>query len=174
MDDNVAVIGTRFALAAYVFVQVNHVDVLSPWTQMAKLTGISEYGNFGYSVAVAGNVIVVGDYLNDNINGMSAGAAFVFTTTSTSSSSSWTLMAGLLAADGYDGDNFGVSLTISKDASTIVVGAPGHDVVKSIGYLPNAGCVYLFRTTDSSMTTTETTTVVWTQSKKICCGRSRI
>jgi hypothetical protein len=116
---------------------------------MAKLTGSTD-SYFGYSVAVAGNWIVVGAY-GDYLG---SGSVFVFTKTS---SSLWTQMTQLLAADGLAEDNFGTSVSISKDASTIVVGAGYGDLEKTI---PNSGAAYLFRTTNTATTMTSTTTTM--------------
>jgi hypothetical protein len=69
-------------------------------------------------------------------------------------------MTQLLAADGADNDGFGASATISKDASTIVVGAVGVDFNTNIA---NSGAAYLFQITNSTTTTTE---VEWTQVAK--------
>jgi hypothetical protein len=151
MDENIAVIGTNDlfdANAAYVFAPVNSDDFSSSWTQMAKLTG-STYSYFGNSVAVAGNWIIVG--ADGNNNEILTGAAFVFTKTSSSSSSTWTQMTQLLAVDGAAGDHFGISVSISKDETSIVVGAYGVD--------SNSGAAYLFQTTTNASTTT---TVEWT------------
>jgi hypothetical protein len=155
MDDNVAVIGADGANAAYVFAPVDSSSSSSSlstsWTLTAKLTG-STVTNFGSSVAVTGNWIAVGD----NTNGNDAGAAFVFT--KMSSSSTWTQMTQLLAADGAEYDYFGTSVSITEDASTIVVGAHLVDLNSTIY---NSGAVYMFRTINST-----TTTVQWTQMGK--------
>jgi hypothetical protein len=141
LDENIAVIGTFEwnANAAYVFAPV-HGDASSSlsfsWKQIAKLTGLMD-NLFGYSVAVAGNWIVVGAREDDNTNGIDAGAVFVFTETS----STWTQVAQLLAVDGAAGDQFGTSVSISKDASTIVVGADYKDYDSTI---TDSGAAYLF------------------------------
>jgi hypothetical protein len=156
LDDNIAVIGSPGLEAnlVYVFEPDNPSSLSSSWNQIAKLT-VPLIIEFGYSVAVAGSWVAVGAY-EDDTKALDAGAVFVYTKSS-SSSSPWTLMARLTAADGADGDNFGTSVAISKDASTIVVGADFDDFNDSI---TNSGAVYLFRT--NSIATT-TGTVVWTQ-----------
>jgi hypothetical protein len=159
-DGNIAVIGTsglydESASTAYVFVPVNPDDSSSwssSWTQTAKLTG-STGSYFGGSVAVQGNQIIVGAYREENANGIISGAAFVFSKMS-SSSSSWTQMTQLFAADGAAEDIFGISVSISQDASTIVVGAHKADF---------NGAAYLFQTTE---TTSTTTTTVYSQNGK--------
>jgi hypothetical protein len=167
MDENIAVIGTYDldANAAYVFAPVDSSSSSSlstSWTLTAKLTG-STNSYFGYSVAVTGNWIVVGAPHDDsNTNGSNAGAVFVFT--KTSSSSTWTQMTQLLASDGAADDWFGRSVSISKDASTIVVGAY---YVNFNSNITDSGAAYMFRNINSTTTTTTTTsTVEWTQMGK--------
>jgi uncharacterized membrane protein len=177
MHENIAVVGTRdsVANAAYVFVPVINTDETadsssslsssSTWTQMAKLTG-SMGSYFGYSVTVAGNWIVVGAPGNDNTNEIgtnvtNAGSVFVFTIML---SSTWTQTTQLLAADGAEGDTFGRSVSISKDASTIVVGANLVDFNTTI---IDSGAAYLFRTTNAATTTMSTTAMTeYTQLEK--------
>jgi hypothetical protein len=113
---------------------------------------------------VTGNWIVVGAYFDDNANGNDAGAVFVFTKTSTSSPSSWTQLTQLLASNGTGGDYFGKSVSISKDASTIVVGADFADFNSTI---TDSGAAYIFQAINSTTTTTTSTTMVeWTQMGK--------
>jgi hypothetical protein len=158
MDDDIAIIGTSDPEenAAYVFVPITIDDSSSSlsmsWTQTAKLTIASEL--LGCSVSVAGNWIVVGAPSDDSRNGSDAGAVLVFT--KLTSSSLWTQMARLLAADGSAMNLFGYSVSISRDASTIVVGAIFGDFSAN---LTETGAAYLFHITNSTMTTTSE----WTQ-----------
>jgi hypothetical protein len=126
---------------------------IDSWTQTAKLTG-SPNSFFGSSVAVAGNWILVGAL----VDFIGAGAVYGFTTTA--SSSSWTQMTRLLAADGEPNSSFGRSVSISKDASTMVVGAYLVDFNDTI---PDSGAAYLFRTSNS---TTTTSILEWTEMGK--------
>jgi hypothetical protein len=125
---------------------------------MAKLSG-SAGTFFGYSVAVAGNWIVVG-VIYDDTQGIDAGAVYVFS--NTSSSSLWTLMTQLLAADGGAGARFGFSVAISKDATQIVVGAYWDDFNTTT---TDSGAAYLFWSTDTTTSTT-TSTMEYTQMGK--------
>ena len=80
----------------------------------------AEWNQFGRSVSVSGNTIVVGaEY--DNDNGVSSGSAYVFVREETS----WTEQQKLTASDGAAADFFGYSVSISGD--TIVVGAAYND-----------------------------------------------
>jgi hypothetical protein len=153
MDDNIAVVGTQDsdANAAYVFTPNDPSLLTSSWSQITKLTRPTN-NLFGNSVAVAGNWMAVGALL-DNTKGTAAGAVFVYSKTSLSSSP-WTQTTLLYAADAAINDRFGASVAISKDASTIVVGAYLDDFSGSIN---NSGAAYLFRATSA----TTTATVEW-------------
>jgi hypothetical protein len=152
MDDNIAVIATADdnANAAYVFAPDYYNEtLLSNWSLVTKLTG-STGVYLGSPVAVAGSWIVAGASEADSV--------FVFTKTS---SSSWTQVTRLVATDGGVDDSFGSSLTISKDASTIVVGSSFYDFNSS---LTDSGAAYMFQKSNS------TTTVTWTQVGKFIAG----
>lgn len=149
--------GATFAGAANVFVRNGGV-----WTQQAYLkpaaVGTSQVNDqFGYSVAVSGNTIVVGAVSerssttgvnstpNDSING--AGAAYVFVR----SGNAWTQQAYLKPATvgtTQGNDQFGWSVAISGD--TVVVGAVGEDSnTTGINSTPNesasfSGAAYVF------------------------------
>ncbi len=115
--------------AAYVFVRSG-----TSWTQQAYLKASNaEAGDqFGYSVAVSGDTVVVGARGEssaaigvdgnpiDNTAPFS-GAAYVFVRSGTS----WIQQAYLKASNTEAGDQFGHSVMVSGD--TIVVGAPGED-----------------------------------------------
>jgi hypothetical protein len=161
MDDNIAVIGSFFGNAAFVFAPENPSSSLSSaWDQIAKVNGPTN-SRLGSLVAVAGSRIAVGAFSDDNIKGTGAGAVYVYSKTS-SSSSPWTQVTQLLAADGAPGDNFGRSVDISKNASTIVVGANSDDFSDSTTTATNSRAAFLFRATIS----TTTAAVEWTQMGK--------
>jgi hypothetical protein len=84
--------------------------------------------SFGDSVAIDGNIAVVGAYLNDS-NGSDCGAVYVYEL----SGSQWTERQKLTASDGSPGDRFGRSVAI--EGNTIVVGSHYDD---------NKGSVYVF------------------------------
>jgi len=89
------------------------------WTEQAKLTASDgdARDQFGFSVAIEGDTIVVGAWRDDD-NGSDSGTAFVFTRMGTA----WTEQAKLTASDGAAvDDQFGRSVAIASN--TIVVGA---------------------------------------------------
>ena len=92
------------------------------WSQQAKLTAAdgAEGDVFGWSLALFGNTLVVGAPRDDD-RGNDSGSVYVFTR----SGSTWTQQAKLTAADGAEGDVFGISVAFSGD--TIGVGADLDD-----------------------------------------------
>ncbi|MHC5543864.1 FG-GAP repeat protein, partial [Singulisphaera rosea] len=106
-------------------------------------------GGFGSSVAISGNILVVGvgsGALIDN----SPGAAYVYV----ASGNAWNQVAKLTASDSAAGNRFGSSVAIS--GNTIVVGAPEAMVGSNSGQ----GAAYLFTLTGSS----------WTQATELTAG----
>ena len=89
-------------------------------SENSKLTAIDGAAGdwFGFSVAIAGDTIVVGAS-DDDDNGFASGSVYVFTRTGTI----WTAQTKLTASDGANFDQFGFSVAIAGD--TIVVGAHG-------------------------------------------------
>jgi hypothetical protein len=115
--------------AAYVFVRNG-----TTWSQQAylKASNTEAYDNFGSSVAVSGDTIVVGAEfeasaatgVNGNQSDNSAsgsGAAYVFVRSGTT----WSQQAYLKASNTGAYDTFGYSVAISGD--TVVVGAGNED-----------------------------------------------
>lgn len=103
--------------SAYVFVRSG-----SSWTQQAKLKAGDGAANdqFGGSVAVSGDTVVVGALGNDD-GGETSGSAYVFVRSGTK----WVQQAKLTASDANTDDRFGESVAVSRD--TVVVGATGDD-----------------------------------------------
>ena len=88
------------------------------WSQQAKLIADdgAAFDDFGFSVAISGDTVVVGAPLDDDL-GSSSGSAYVFVR----SGDSWSQQAKLTAPDGALPDNFGASVAI--DGDVVVVGA---------------------------------------------------
>ena len=117
----------------------------------ASNTGGSD--EFGYSVALSGDTLAVGAYLEDSSsittpdeNAIDSGAVYVFTR----SGSTWSQQAYLKASNIDAGDNFGISIALSGD--TLAVGAPAEDsVTQGVASIPDdldpnadSGAVYIF------------------------------
>ena len=96
---------------------------------------VVENDKFGYSVAVDGDIAVVGAYRDDQ-NGDLSGAVYVFTR---STGVLWDEGVKLIASDGAAYDMFGFSVAVDGDANSIVIGAPGDD-----GEGADSGSVYVF------------------------------
>jgi len=120
--------GGNYNGAAYVFVRNGAV-----WFQQAYLKASNSAANndFGISVAVSGDTVVVGAYLEDGsatgINGSqaenfaeSSGAAYVFAR----NDGLWTQQAYLKASNAGAYDHFGASVALAGE--TLVVGAYGE------------------------------------------------
>ena len=118
-----------YAGAAYVFVRNG-----TTWSQQAylKASNTAGFDQFGRSVSISGDTVVVGAWLEDSSatgvdgdqgdNGAQfAGAAYVFARDGTS----WSQQAYLKASNTGAFDNFGWSLSLSGD--TLAVGAQYED-----------------------------------------------
>jgi hypothetical protein len=101
--------------------------------QSANLKASDNTGNyfFGTSVAVRGDVIVVGA---ENFGASNQGAAYVFL----KSGNSWEQAAELTASDGLADENVGSWVAISNDGKTIFAGAPALYATQT------SGAVYVF------------------------------
>ncbi|MCH8152661.1 MAG: FG-GAP repeat protein [Planctomycetes bacterium] len=103
--------------SAYIF---RYDPNTSGWAQETKLLASdgAEEDHFGISVAMSGDVILIGAYA-DADNGMYSGSAYVFRYDP--DTSAWIEEAKLLASDGAALDWFGTSVAISGDH--LIVGA---------------------------------------------------
>ncbi len=129
--------------SAYVFTR----DAAGTWAQTQKLLASdgAAYHLFGSSVAVSGDVAIVGAHGYD----YEKGAAYVFTR---DAGGTWTQTQKLVASDGDVGDNFGWSVAVSGDVA--IVGAYGE----AESGMWNSGAAYVF-TRDAGGT--------WTQTQKL-------
>ncbi len=124
-DDN----GSRSG-SAYVFRLVG-----GSWVEEAKLlAGDSEAGDeFGRSVSMTGDVVIVGSPFDDD-TGTNSGSAYVFRHVA----GSWVEEQKLTANDGSAGDSFGNSASISGDV--VIVGSQSDDDKGT-----TSGSAYVFR-----------------------------
>lgn len=106
---------------------------------------------FGYSVAVDGNTVVAGSYMDDDA-GNASGSAYVFTRSGTA----WSQQAKLTATDAAAQDLFGMSVAVAGD--TAMIGSTLDDTTAA-----NTGSVYVFARSGTK----------WTQKSKLTAGDAR-
>ena len=112
IDGNTAAVGTMFKGLVVVFQRVGN-----NWVQQAQLRAPDRApNNFGYSLGISGDTLVVGAFADDD-KGTDAGAAYVFVRTG----GTWVFQAKLLPSDDTGGQWMGWSVAIS--GNTIVAGA---------------------------------------------------
>jgi hypothetical protein len=130
--------------AAYVFTKSGET-----WSESQKLLASDGalFDDFGASVALDGNTIVVGANGATVGQNPAQGAVYVFTR----SNGVWTQTQKLTADDGGAYDNFGLSVALQ--GSTILVGSPVHSVEGNFGQ----GTVYVYRFSNG----------VWSQTQKL-------
>ncbi len=138
LDGDTAIIGTPFGDkgtlagvgAAYLF-QDNGIGNWQETKLTASDAASMEEDQFGSSVALAGNLALVGAWLDDDA-GSNAGAAYLF---KEDGLGNWNQIAKLTAGDAMPNDNFGFSVALS--GNTALIGATFADA--------NVGAAYLFQ-----------------------------
>lgn len=145
-DGNTLVVGSQSdnaggtnSGAAYIFVRSG-----SSWSQQRKLTASDPAAgdNFGISVSISGdgNLVVVGSR-NDDDTFADSGSAYVFIR----SGIVWSQQQKLTASDPVASKYFGISVSISGDKNTILIGAFGDPYGGA-----NTGSAYIFNWNGSS------------------------
>jgi hypothetical protein len=115
--------------AAYVFER--NYNGTNNWGEVATLTAGSDaedFAYFGHSVAIDGDYVVVGAYMDDD-TATDSGTAYVFHR-NYPSTDAWGQVAKLKASDAAAGDAFGCSVAISGDY--VVVGAYLEDDIAAM------------------------------------------
>ena len=110
-------------------------DGAGVWSEAQKLTASdgAENDQFGRSVSISGNKVVIGVDADDD-NGGNSGSAYVF---ERGGAGNWSEVQKLTASDGAASDFFGRSVSISGE--TVVVGGHGNDDNGS-----GSGSAYMF------------------------------
>jgi len=121
--------------SAYIFSR--HQGGTNNWGLVKKVTDSDGAADdlFGYSVAISGDIMVVGAYGDDD-NGAASGSAYIFSRHQ-GGANNWGLVKKVTASDGAGDDYFGYSVAISGD--TVVVGAYVDDDRGT-----NSGSAYIF------------------------------
>jgi len=146
IEGDTAVIGAYgdddYTGSAYVYVRSNGV-----WSEQQKLTASdgAEHDEFGISVSIGGDTVVIGG-VGDDDNGLISGSAYVYVR----SNGVWSEQQKLTASYTVSGDLFGISVSI--DGDTAVIGAWGNDDNGS-----NSGSAYVYVRSNG----------VWTEQQKL-------
>jgi hypothetical protein len=137
--------GVGRAGAAYVFVRSG-----SSWTQQHKLVASDAalFDNFGYSVALSGDTLLVAANADDVNNIINAGSVYVFVR----AGGAWTQQSKLSASDAGFGEQFGQ--VVALDGDTALIGAPFDNHPP---FLSGAGSAYVFVRSNGA----------WTQQQKL-------
>ena len=112
--------GLESSGAVYVFARAEDGE----WLEQAKLTAAASAEQFGYSLALSGDLLVAGAPAAETGAGVATGAVYIF---EKDSSSDWTQQARVTAADGAPNDWFGAS-SCALSNGWLVVGAPRYRV----------------------------------------------
>ncbi len=112
------------------------------WGEIAKLiaSDATERDQFGNSVSISGDTIVVGAFLDDDVD-LDSGSAYVFERDQ-GGPGNWGEVTKLTAADGASGDELGISVSTSGD--TVVVGAHQDDDACPADPECDSGSAYIF------------------------------
>lgn len=122
--------GFSNAGSVYVFNRTGNV-----WSMGTRLVASDAAADdsFGYSLAMSGDMIVIGVPRDDHSGFSNAGSVYIFT-----NSGGWIQQAKLTASDAAADDEFGTSVAIAGE--NILVGAPLDDHADGA----NSGAVYFF------------------------------
>lgn len=144
--DNVVVNGTSNGDqgSAYVFVRNG-----TTWMQQTQLVAADGAAGdlFGLSVGISGDTVIVGSY-QDDVSSQNQGSAYLYMRSGTT----WTQQAQLTAADGAEGDAFGLS--VAAGGENLLVGS----VLHAVGANDNQGSVYSYRVLTANYTLETRTT----------------
>ena len=139
LEDDTLVIGASFADAAYVFSRTNDL-----WSESQRLFRTGFFTNFGFSVAIQGDIILVGEATGTDVFGINTGAVHIFER----QGAQWLAQQVLTPSDGESFGLFGVSVAI--DGDTLVVGAAFGDSGRTIE--GDEGVVYIYTRTGDTWT----------------------
>jgi len=131
----------RIDAGSYIFSPIDPQQVTEYLeSEVAKLTASDKDGSdsFGYSVSISGDgsTAIVGAWQEDPSGLNTAGSAYIFELVN----GQWTELAKLTASDKESNDAFGLSVSISGDGATAIVGAYAEDP----SGVSAAGSAYIF------------------------------
>lgn len=128
--------GQDNAGAVFVFYRNIGPNGVDNWGLVKKVTASDGLGSdeFGFSVGLSGDTLIVGAHLADVSGRGDQGAAYVFTRNQ-GGINNWGQVAKLTAVDGTSGDQFGSAVAINGD--TAVVGATNDGAGSAYVFLRN-------------------------------------
>jgi hypothetical protein len=131
--------GSDLPVQGAAFIFERNLGGADNWGELKRLTAsdADSGDNFGTSVAIDGDTIVVGARGHDVGENQAQGAAYVFER-NRGGQNNWGEVKKIISSDGQQESLFGISVAISGD--TIVVGALFQD----IGENENQGAAYVF------------------------------
>ncbi|MGE5181669.1 MAG: integrin, partial [Acidobacteriota bacterium] len=132
--------------AVYVFARAG-----TAWSQQAYVKGsLTQAGaelGWGLALSADGNTLAAGAPLEDGSVGADSGAVYVYSRVN----AAWSFSSRIVAPNADAGDQFGTSLALASDGSTLVVAAPtedggatGIDGNQADNTQVDAGAVYVF------------------------------
>ena len=132
IDGDYAVVGARGNKAAYILYYNG-----SAWTEQQKIQETTFGSNFGHSVSISGDTVVIGSN-NEDVNSADGTKAYVYTRSGTT----WSLQQKVDPSQAHQGDYFGYQRTMKLDKSNsnqFIAGAYSEDQSYSA-----EGAVYIF------------------------------
>jgi hypothetical protein len=119
--------------SSYVFIRNG-----TTWSEQQEVSTSNLQGldKFGTSVAVSGNLAVIGAHRDDSPGSMDHGSAYLYARSGTI----WIEQAELLASDGDEGDLFGVAACVLGDTAIIAANSDEYSPL-----LIFAGSAYVFQ-----------------------------
>ncbi len=133
--------------AAYIFKNNDGI-----WTEVQKIVSSdrSVDDEFGFSVAISGDFVIVGAYYEDHdaTGGaflVDAGAAYIFK----NNDGTWAEVQKIVASDRGVGDVFGHSVAISGDYAIVGAFREDHNALGG-GFRERAGSAYIFKYNDGA------------------------
>lgn len=135
ISDSIAVIGSPGTGNVIGRASIFRRSLANNWVYEASIVAPDNSlgDQFGYSVAISGDTIVVGAYFANNTGATDSGAAYVFVY----NGANWVAQEKLSSPDAFQGDRCGESVSISGE--TIAIGCRGDDVTHD-----DQGSVYIW------------------------------
>jgi hypothetical protein len=143
IDGDYAVVGARGNKAAYILYYNG-----SAWTEQQKIQETTFGSNFGHSVSISGDTVVIGSN-NEDVSSADGTKAYVYTRSGTT----WSLQQKVDPSQAHQGDYFGYQKTMKLDKTNndqFIAGSYGEDETNS-----GEGAVYIFNRSGTTWSETQ-------------------